>query len=112
LPQIASDVCQQYPSQVNITNVLFENFSGYTSGKYGRAVARFTCSTNPNAVCDNIKLVNFNVTSPCGDPVVICDGIKGGLGTPCVQYNSTEAKAALAAKCTVPLATSTVLPWN
>lgn len=98
---------------MNITNILFENFSGYTSGKYGTAVARFSCSTNPDAVCDNIQFKNFTVTSPCGDAVILCDGIKGGLGDdyPCVASNSTEATAALAATCSVPLATSTVTPW-
>lgn len=97
---------------MNLTNILFENFSGYTSGKYGRAVARFTCS--PNAVCENIQFKNFTITPPCGDkqPVILCDGIKGDLGLPCVSYNSTEGKAAIADKCTVPTAEGTVLPWN
>lgn len=91
---------------MNITNILFENFTGYTSGKYGRAVARLTCSTNPDAVCDNIKFRNFKVESPCGgDPVVICDGIKGDIGIPCVKAESAEARAALAKTCAAPLAT-------
>ncbi|KAI1109543.1 family 28 glycosyl hydrolase [Nemania sp. NC0429] len=103
---IDSKTCAQYPSQMNITNIVFENFSGYTSGKYGRAVAQLTCSTNPNAVCDNIKFKNFKVKSPCGgDPVVICDGIKGDIGIPCVKADSAEARAALAQTCSVPLAT-------
>lgn len=92
---------------MNITNVLFENFQGYSSGKYGRAVAKLTCSTNPNAVCDNIRFRNFNVTSPCGGPpVILCDGIKGGVGMPCVASNSSEATAALRSKCSVPMATA------
>jgi galacturan 1,4-alpha-galacturonidase len=91
---------------MNITNVNFENFTGYTSGKYGLAVAKLTCSTNPSAVCENIRFKNFNVTSPCGGKaVIICDGIKGGIGTDCVSADSAEATAALAQKCTVPLAT-------
>ncbi|KAH8680771.1 family 28 glycosyl hydrolase [Xylariales sp. PMI_506] len=99
--------CAAYPSQMNITNVLFENFSGYTSGKYGTAIATMTCSTNPNAVCDNIQFKNFNITSPCGDtPVIICDGIKGGLGVDCVASNSTEAAAARSQTCSVPQATA------
>ncbi|KAI8628187.1 family 28 glycosyl hydrolase [Xylariaceae sp. FL1651] len=97
--------CAKYPSQMNITNISFENFSGYTSGKYGLAVASLTCSTNPNAVCDNITFKNFNITSPCdGDPVIICDGIKGDIGRTCVSANSTVAKAALSKTCSVPLA--------
>ncbi|KAF7539031.1 hypothetical protein G7054_g2455 [Neopestalotiopsis clavispora] len=110
---INASTCAAYPSQMNITNILFENFTGYTSGKYGTAVASLTCSTNPNAVCDNIQFKNFNITSPCGEAVIICDGIKGGLGDdyPCISKNTTEATAALAATCTVPQATSTVTPW-
>ncbi|KAK3940277.1 pectin lyase fold/virulence factor [Diplogelasinospora grovesii] len=109
---ISASMCAAYPSQVNITNVLFENFSGTTSGKYGRAVARLTCS--PDAVCENIRLKNFTVTSPCGDPpVIICDGIKDGIGTPCVNSTSPEATAALKATCTAPVATlpQPTTPW-
>jgi len=99
---------------MNITNIVFENFAGYTSGKYGSAVASLTCSTNPDAVCQNITFKNFTVTSPCKgmDPVIICDGIKGDIGLPCVSKNSDEAKAALRNKCTVPLATlPEPTPW-
>jgi galacturan 1,4-alpha-galacturonidase len=93
---------------MNITNILFENFTGYSSGKYGRAVARLTCSKNPNAVCDNIRFRNFNITSPCGGPpVILCDGIRGGVGMPCISADSAEAKEVLGAKCAVPLATAT-----
>lgn len=108
---INATTCSQYPSQVNISNVNFENFSGYTSGKYGRAVARLTCS--PNAVCENIKFKNFNVTSPCGgEPVVICDGISGDLGIPCVKSTSPEATAALKDKCSTAMATlPKPTPW-
>ncbi|KAK3379152.1 exo-polygalacturonase [Lasiosphaeria ovina] len=104
---INATACAAYPSQVNITNVLFDNFSGYTSGKYGRVVARLTCS--PNAICQNIQFRNFNVTSPCGgSPVIICDGIRGGIGLPCVNSTSVEATAALKEKCTA--ASMAVLP--
>jgi galacturan 1,4-alpha-galacturonidase len=93
---------------MNVTNISFENFSGYTSGKYGRVVASLRCSTNPDAVCENITFKNFNITSPCGgDPVIVCDGIKGDIGKGCVKADSAEAKAALANKCSVPLATET-----
>ncbi|KAK7927406.1 galacturan 1-4-alpha-galacturonidase [Apiospora marii] len=105
---INSSTCAEYPSKMNITNILFENFSGYTSGKYGMAVAKLTCSTNPDAVCENIEFRNFTVQSPCGDgtekPVIICDGIKGGIGMDCIPAESAEAKAALGKKCSVPLA--------
>lgn len=107
---INSTVCAQYPSQMNITNVLFKNFTGYTSGKYGRAVAKLTCSTNPNAVCENIRFEDFNVQSPCGGtPLVICDGVSD-IGTDCYSVNSPEAKAALASKCTTAQASISPFP--
>lgn len=103
---------------MNATNVHFENFSGYTSGKYGRVVASLTCSSNPNAICENITFKNFTVTSPCGNgtasnsAVIICDNIKGGIGMDCVSSNSTEAIAAKADKCSVPMATlPQATPW-
>ncbi|GJC82661.1 putative exopolygalacturonase B [Colletotrichum liriopes] len=109
---INETTCEQYPSGMNVSNVLFENFTGYTSGIYGNAVAKLTCSTNPDAVCHNIKFKNFNVTSPCGgEPVIICDGIDGGIDAPCVSIDSDEAKVALAAKCQTPLAPINENPW-
>ncbi|KAI1274287.1 family 28 glycosyl hydrolase [Xylaria sp. FL0933] len=103
---IDAATCAEYPSMMNLTNISFENFSGYTSGKYGLAVASLTCSTNPNAVCENITFKNFTITSPCeGDPIIICDGIKGDTGLDCVSSNSTVAIAALSKTCSVPLAT-------
>ncbi|KAF9888528.1 hypothetical protein FE257_008635 [Aspergillus nanangensis] len=96
---IDSTECAQYPSQVNITNILLQNVTGYTNGRYGRETGIFTCSSNPDAVCDNIKLVDWDVRSPCGPAVISCDGIKGGLGVPCYNSSSPEVKAAAADTC-------------
>lgn len=106
---IDSEECATYPSQVNITNVLFQNFTGYSSGEYGRAVAKLTCSTSPDAVCENIKFDNFNVESPCGTAVILCDGISD-IGVDCVSATSDEGKAALADTCSVPLARASPFP--
>ncbi|ROT38535.1 pectin lyase-like protein [Sodiomyces alkalinus F11] len=98
---IDPETSRRHPSKMNVTNVLFENFRGYSSGANGRAVARVRCSTNTEAAtCRNIRFENFNVTSPCGgEPVVICDGIDSDLGVPYVSFDSEEAQAALADKC-------------
>lgn len=73
-------------------------------------MARFTCS--PNAVCENIKLKDFHVSSPCGDPVVLCDGIEEDIGVPCVKAASPEGTAALKATCTTAMAAlPTPTPW-
>ncbi|KAM0329271.1 hypothetical protein ACHAQA_004576 [Verticillium albo-atrum] len=110
--QINATTCAQFPSQVDISNVLFENFTGTTSGKYGRAIARLTCSSSPDAVCENIRFKDFNVQSPCGGPpVILCDGIKDGVGVPCISATSDEGKKALKDKCTSPLAELPGRPW-
>ncbi|KAE8385263.1 CobW domain protein [Aspergillus alliaceus] len=71
--------CARYPSQVNVTNIIFENISGTSSGKNGKVVADLVCS--PNSVCSNIQLKNIDLTSPTGGPpVVVCDGVQGGIG--------------------------------
>ena len=73
-----------------MTNILFQNFTGSSSGANGREVAKLVCS--PNAVCSNIKLDGIELTSPKGSsPVIICDGIQGSIGVDCLPANSTLA---------------------
>ncbi|KAJ3337086.1 hypothetical protein HDU93_001659 [Gonapodya sp. JEL0774] len=109
---INATTCAAYPSQVNVTNVRFENFVGTSSGKNGRVVGALKCSTSPNAVCENITFSNFKVESPCGGPPVIgCDGVKGDIGIACVNTSSAVYKAALKDNCTVPQVTLEKRPW-
>ncbi|KAJ5432390.1 exopolygalacturonase B [Penicillium daleae] len=76
--------CAAYPSAVNITNIVFDNIYGTSSGKNGKEVVDLTCS--PNAVCSGIHLSRINLTSPAGSPpVVICDGIQGDIGVNCTS---------------------------
>ncbi|RYP36431.1 hypothetical protein DL767_003394 [Monosporascus sp. MG133] len=113
--KIDAKTCLEHPSRMNISDVVFENFSGYTSGKNGRVIARFTCSSSPDAVCENIQMRNITVEPPCGGPAVaICDGISGGIGddVPCYPSDSEEAKAALADRCEGPRSDYTGKPWE
>lgn len=74
--------CAKYPSHVNVTNVVFDNVYGTSSGKEGKAVVDLTCS--PNAVCSNVHLSKIDLSSPVGGPPeVICDGIQGDIGVAC-----------------------------
>ncbi|KAM0198538.1 hypothetical protein ACHAPA_008807 [Fusarium lateritium] len=108
-----AEECNAHPSGMQITNIHFENFTGYTSGVYGNAVARLSCSSAEDAVCANITVKDFNVETPCGGkPVVICDGMHGEIGVDCVPYESDEAQAALKAKCKTPMAPIDTDPWG
>lgn len=90
---IEPEVCASDPSKVNITNILFKDIRGFSSGKEGEDVASLVCS--PAAVCENIRLEGIDLRSP-EDPdvqgVVLCDGIAGGVGVPCVSSNGTVTK--------------------
>lgn len=108
-----TEECNAFPSHMNITNIRFENFTGTTTGVYGNAVARLSCSINPSAVCENITLADFHVDTPCGgEPVVICDGIANDIGVDCVSYDSEEGQAALRAKCVTPVVDIDTDPWG
>lgn len=62
-----------------------------SSGANGPDVARLVCS--PAAECENITLSEIHIQSPETAPedgVILCDGIAGGVGIPCVSANETE----------------------
>lgn len=109
---ISAEECNKYPAGMDITNIHFENFTGYTSGVYGNAVARLSCSSSEDAVCTNITVTDFNVETPCGgSPVIICDGIEG-IGIDCVPFDSEEAQAALKATCKTDIVEIDTDPWD
>ncbi|KAL3424701.1 exopolygalacturonase [Phlyctema vagabunda] len=94
---INATTCAAYPSNVDFVDIRFLNVRGTSSGKNGRRVASLTCS--PQSTCSGIRIEDFDVTSPKGDPpIIVCDYIQGDLGTQCYASNSTEALAAKAAK--------------
>lgn len=110
---ISAEECNDYPAGMDITNIHFENFTGYTSGVYGNAVARLSCSSSEDAVCANITVKDFNVETPCGGkPVIICDGIDYDVGVDCVPFESEEAQTALKANCTTPMAKIDIDSWG
>ncbi|EWC47492.1 putative exopolygalacturonase B [Drechslerella stenobrocha 248] len=74
--------CSSYPSQVDLANINFINFTGQSSGKYKKVVVDLKCS--PGAVCEGIRLEDIWTTSPKGSPpVAVCRNIVGGVGIPC-----------------------------
>jgi len=80
---INETTCAAYPSNVNITNIKFINFTGSSSGKDGRVVADLTCS--PGATCSEILLEGINLTSPNGTAEIVCNNIQGDIGVDCIS---------------------------
>lgn len=70
-------LCNQYPSNLTISNILVKNFQGTTSDKYDPLVGYLVCSS-PN-VCSNITLENIDVVSPSGTNLFTCDNVDEGL---------------------------------
>ncbi|CAG9942894.1 unnamed protein product [Clonostachys rosea f. rosea IK726] len=58
--------CEEFPSKMNITDVLFKNFYGTTSKSNDPIVGSLICSTETS--CDNIRAENISITPPSGKP--------------------------------------------
>ncbi|KAE8551562.1 hypothetical protein EYB25_005452 [Talaromyces marneffei] len=70
-------LCDEYPSNLTITDIHFKNFSGVTSTKKGKNIATLVCSS-PN-VCSDIYAENINVVSPSGYNQAICTNVDDSL---------------------------------
>ncbi|CAI7650739.1 unnamed protein product [Penicillium glandicola] len=70
-------LCNEFPSNLVIEDVLFKNFKGVTSGEYDPYVGTIVCSS-PD-VCSNIKASNIDVLSPDGDDQYTCTNVDDSL---------------------------------
>ena len=66
-------LCNQYPSHLTISNVLFKNFKGQTSKKYQPEISTFACSSS--TVCSAITASSINVMSPNGSKLAYCQNV-------------------------------------
>ncbi|GAB1217347.1 hypothetical protein ATERTT37_006586 [Aspergillus terreus] len=70
-------LCNQYPSNLTISDVHIKNMWGTTSGKRDPNVGTIVCSS-PD-VCSDIYVTNVNVTSPSGTDDYICTNVDESL---------------------------------
>lgn len=68
-------LCNQYPSNLTISDVTIKNFKGTTSSKYDPIIGYLVCSSP--TVCSNINLENIQVLSPKGSNLYTCGSIPG-----------------------------------
>ncbi|OQE25782.1 hypothetical protein PENFLA_c008G02271 [Penicillium flavigenum] len=70
-------LCNEFPSELAIEDIVFKNFKGVTSGKRDPDVGTIVCSS-PD-VCSNIKASNIDVVSPDGDDQFTCTNVDENL---------------------------------
>ncbi|CAG8027828.1 unnamed protein product [Penicillium nalgiovense] len=70
-------LCNEFPSELVIEDIVFKNFNGVTSGRYDPDVGTVVCSS-PD-VCSNIKASNIDVVSPDGDDTFTCTNVDESL---------------------------------
>nr|ASM94208.1 exopolygalacturonase [Evansstolkia leycettana] len=76
-------LCNEYPSNMTISDIHFNNFHGTTSKKYEPLVGSIVCSS-PN-VCSDIYATNIDVESPEGTNEFACTNVdKSTLAIDCV----------------------------
>ncbi|KAH7099573.1 pectin lyase fold/virulence factor [Auriculariales sp. MPI-PUGE-AT-0066] len=85
---VSDELCKEYPSRVNISNILLRGVAGTSSGKLKALTASIKCS--PGAVCSNIVVDDFNVTPPSqyGAATTICENLTI-CGSSALQFNCT-----------------------
>jgi galacturan 1,4-alpha-galacturonidase len=66
-------LCNEFPSPLTITDILFKNFQGKTSKKYQPEISAFACSSS--AVCSGITASSINVMSPNGSKLAYCQNV-------------------------------------
>jgi galacturan 1,4-alpha-galacturonidase len=68
-------LCNQFPSNLTISDITIKNFSGTTSKKYQPLIGYLVCSSP--TVCKDIKIENIDVKSPNGTDLYACGSIEG-----------------------------------
>jgi galacturan 1,4-alpha-galacturonidase len=68
-------LCNQYPSNLTISDVNIRHFRGTTSKKYDPLVGYLVCSS-PD-VCSGIRVEDVEVRSPSGTNLYTCGSIEG-----------------------------------
>lgn len=68
-------LCNEYPSNLTISDVTIKNFKGVTSKKHDPVIGYLVCSSEKT--CSRITLENIDVVSPSGTSLYKCGSIAG-----------------------------------
>ena len=76
------DYCEEYPGDAVLTDIVFDGFSGTTSGKYDDVTANLDCGED--GTC-GITISDYTVVAPGGENEVLCANTPEGLGVSCTS---------------------------
>ncbi|KAJ5946165.1 hypothetical protein N7454_003004 [Penicillium verhagenii] len=73
--------CEEYPGDAVLSDVVFEGFSGTTSGTYGAVTGNMDCGADGSC---GVKVSKYTVVAPDGDSEVLCANTED-LGVTCTS---------------------------
>lgn len=59
---------------MEISNIVFDGFTGTTTGSYDSHVAIFECPYG--TPCEEVYITNLDLSPPNGEPTYVCNNIK------------------------------------
>lgn len=74
--------CEACPGDADLSGVLFEGFSGQTSGKYGAVTGNLDCGKD--GTC-GVVVSGYSVTAPDEGSEVLCANTEDDLGVTCTS---------------------------
>jgi galacturan 1,4-alpha-galacturonidase len=77
-----ADYCEAYPGDAVLTDIVFDVFSGTTSGKYDDVTGNLDCGKD--GTC-GVKIAGYTVVAPSGESDVLCANTPSDLGVPCTS---------------------------
>ncbi|KAJ5980202.1 hypothetical protein N7481_007500 [Penicillium waksmanii] len=77
-----ADYCDENPGNAKLTDIVFDGFSGTTSGKYDDVTGNLNCGAN--GTC-GVKVGSYTVTAQDGKSEVLCANTPSGLGVACTS---------------------------
>ncbi|KAJ5127711.1 hypothetical protein N7448_008490 [Penicillium atrosanguineum] len=77
-----ADYCEEYPGDAVLTDIVFDGFSGTTSGKYDDVTGNLDCGKDGSC---GITISSYTVVAPDGKNEVLCANTPEGLGVSCTS---------------------------
>lgn len=77
-----ADYCEDNPGNAQLSDIIFDGFSGKTSGKYDEVTGSLNCGAD--GTC-GVKVSSYTVTAPDGNSKVLCANTPSGLGVSCTS---------------------------